>query len=925
MITLTKEFRRALAANDRNYDARAVIILEDSTRIELQGDEIWSDGFSIEDAVSDDESFTALGSTVINAATLIIDNTKDKYIDYNFNNADVTLFITKTFGERTEDVKMGTYRVDDTKYDEATITLSMLDLMEQFDRPYTPINFPASLESIVRDACAVCLGTASKLATQTFPHSQFMIQEAPTDEACTYREVISWCATIAGCFARCNRNGELELKWFNTAALEDTSGTDGGEFDSTSGSYYQTGDAVDGGTFSPWSTGAEVDGGNFTDNIPLHYIGSLYSQTICVDETVITGVQIEVEDPDPQAEVKTETYMEGQPGYIIQVSKNPFITKDNVEEILAWLADELVGLRFRKCNVTHADDPSIEAGDVAFLYDSRQREYPILITRHAFEIGGPQTIVCGCETPARNQATRYTAVTKAYVENRKQLKQQKNAYEEALQELAEDIAENAHGLYAEEIDDPDDPNAKIYCLHDKPDIDDSDVQIRLSTVGIVVTANGTAQTPTWYGLRVNGDMITRIMNTIGINFDWGTGGTLKLGGQNNTNGSLELYNASGKKIGSIDNTGANLTGNMVTKMENVNVFADFLSAQAGFANDVPTSRSSTRIWELWAKADRTTEGVTQPRHIREIQSTQPGFSSKSYRGINSDNPDLRFIICHDEKTRRGTSLLFDQLYSSGNEISTAHSNPELVYRNEAYGVSGLWIHGGLTYKDHPLGVTDKKDDVFFTVKKNYIYWGNYPDANSNAGGLRTDISRAYCEEDDEYVMQSDLNAVLFKISPEVVAMGNSGGQYMDSSPGIYLTETIARINGQSVAFQSSSSLRYKHNIKPIEDKALDPHKLLKLPVVQFEWNKDHNLQYPDMAGQTIPGIIAEDVEKIYPAATIHKDGKVESWDERRIIPGMLALIQEQDKTIKEQQARLDELEKKLESLTRVVEAYTMKL
>ena len=80
-----------------------------------------------------------------------------------------------------------------------------------------------------------------------------------------------------------------------------------------------------------------------------------------------------------------------------------------------------------------------------------------------------------------------------------------------------------------------------------------------------------------------------------------------------------------------------------------------------------------------------------------------------------------------------------------------------------------------------------------------------------------------------------------------------------------------------------------------------------------------------MAGQTIPGIIAEDVEKIYPSATIHKDGKVESWDERRIIPGMLALIQEQDKIIKEQQARLDELEKKLESLTRVVEAYTMKL
>jgi len=136
---------------------------------------------------------------------------------------------------------------------------------------------------------------------------------------------------------------------------------------------------------------------------------------------------------------------------------------------------------------------------------------------------------------------------------------------------------------------------------------------------------------------------------------------------------------------------------------------------------------------------------------------------------------------------------------------------------------------------------------------------------------------------------------------------------------------IAKYKDVEIATVSSSSVRYKHNIKPIEDKTLDPHKLLELPVVQFEWNNDHHLQYEDMKGKTVPGIIAEDVEKIYPAATIHKDGKVESWDERRIIPGMLALIQEQDRTIKEQQARLDELEKKLESLTRVVEAYTTNL
>ena len=59
----------------------------------------------------------------------------------------------------------------------------------------------------------------------------------------------------------------------------------------------------------------------------------------------------------------------------------------------------------------------------------------------------------------------------------------------------------------------------------------------------------------------------------------------------------------------------------------------------------------------------------------------------------------------------------------------------------------------------------------------------------------------------------------------------------------------------------------------------------------------------------MPGFIAEDVAEIYPSAVIHSDGEIESWDERRIIPGMLSLIQEQDKEIKELKAEIAELKK----------------
>lgn len=883
MITLTKEFRRALAANDRNYSARAVIVLDDNTRIELEGNEIWSDGFAVEDAVSDDESFTALGSAVINAATLIIDNTKDKYIGYDFINADVTMYISKTFGTRTEVVKMGTYRVDDTKYDEATITLSMLDMMEQFDRAYIPISFPATLGDIVRNACSVCLGSSSKLATQTFPHSDFIIQEAPADDKCTYREVISWCATVAGCFARCNRNGDLEIKWFNTAALENTSGTDGGEFDNSSGSYYQTGDAVDGGTFSPWSTGAEADGGSFTENIPLHYVGSLYSQTICVDETVITGVKIDVDNPDPNAEEKIISYTRGTAGYVIQVAKVPFITTDNVNTIIDWLEDELVGLRFRKCNVTHADDPSIEAGDVGLLYDSRQREYPILITRHAFEIGGPQTIVCGCETPARNQATRFTAATKAYVENRKLLKQQMDSYEEALAELAEDIENNAHGLYADEIDDPDDPNAKIYCLHDKPRIEDSNVQIRLSTVGIVVTSNGTADTPTWYGLRVNGDMITRIMQTIGISFDWGVGGELQI-----KKGTQEVFYVDA-------DTGVL---RITAKKNNSNVF--YVNSETGqidiVANSFSLSSGDTIQSIAENKATAAVNGQTQQSIFNKLTNngqTQGIYLSGGKLYINS-----QYIVAGRISSKSGNAYFdLDNNEIAATKICNSSGRTILGVKSETSGTtpySTIAIYGDDDVETGSIGGYGDRGMGIYAMQVLVLGLKNFPGCKISLGETGWGLS-AYTDSTHNTVSRIVLNNGVIDINCRT-----------------------ANYNSKEIATVSSSSIRYKHNIKPIKDKTLDPHKLLELQVVQFEWNSDHPLQYEDMAGKTIPGIIAEDVEKIYPAATIHKDGEVESWDERRLIPGMLALIQEQ-------QARLDELEKKLESLTRAVEAYTTNL
>lgn len=236
-----------------------------------------------------------------------------------------------------------------------------------------------------------------------------------------------------------------------------------------------------------------------------------------------------------------------------------------------------------------------------------------------------------------------------------------------------------------------------------------------------------------------------------------------------------------------------------------------------------------------------------------------------------------------------------------------------------------------------VGISRKR--ARFHVGDNYLFIGHFPRNSEDDGsgtlyslaisnGAYRSASTAHCsigpQAFDLYENSGGSESAIFIAdnggiySSKGLIIGPSRGNpntaalEVDVSPNKGYIRGSWYYNGTEIATRSSSSRHYKHSIRPIESAALDPHKLLALPIVQFEWNENHPLQYEDMKGQTIPGIIAEDMEEIYPAATIHDaEGRVESWDERRLIPGMLALIQEQDKKIKELEARLARLEKLL--------------
>jgi hypothetical protein len=92
---------------------------------------------------------------------------------------------------------------------------------------------------------------------------------------------------------------------------------------------------------------------------------------------------------------------------------------------------------------------------------------------------------------------------------------------------------------------------------------------------------------------------------------------------------------------------------------------------------------------------------------------------------------------------------------------------------------------------------------------------------------------------------------------------------------------------------TASSQRYKENIVDIRTVAdLDPRKLLDLPVRAFKYKADYLDAADDRSGSLLPGFIAEEVATTYSVAADQVEGVIESWNDRYVVPGLLALIQD---------------------------------
>ena len=530
---------------DVQYLKYADITLTDGTVLNLTSANLWQNGMEFEDSVSNDSRFD-ICSAIINVLNLSINNFDGEYSDYDFEGAEVICYVglqienedtselLDSAGEQIldstgdtiivhknaviEKTRICTVTVIEQPEDETvTIDLTCEDNMRKFDRNYSDskLKYPATRGQIVRDACEVCGVT---LQTTSFDRDDYIVQNRPNDEALTFRQVLQWVAQIGCQWMRCDEYGRLCIGWYSSINEEELIINDLGVLKTQDDSNISLELSSANGILSANNgTFLENDGilrlfatdekGNISE------IETTYGFTPHHTDVVITGVK--VTEYSESSSDNPQTYMVGTEGYVLGISGNKLIRVGDGHTIASMIAEKCVGMRFRPFESECPTDVALEAGDSLIIVDRNGKIYTSLLTTTTLKPGSGQKIACNAKSAAKNSSTQYSQATQAFVTARNMVKQEKTEREKALEEFGKRI-DSATGVYT--TVEPQENGSKIFYLHDKPTLAESQAIWKMTSEAWGVSTDGGQ---TWNGgMTVDGDTIVRILTAVGLNADW---------------------------------------------------------------------------------------------------------------------------------------------------------------------------------------------------------------------------------------------------------------------------------------------------------------------------------------------------------------------------------------------------------------------
>lgn len=571
MINASVEFRKTMRQRT-DFKPSASILFADGRMVNLTEHDFSINGNELTDG-AESNSFP-LGVAIGRAFSMEIRNQDQRFEDYSFYLATVQLQLHFKLDSGTEEtIYLGKCTITTPETYGTTITVQAVDDMYKANKSYsTQLKFPVTLGEMVRDCCLQC---GLPLGSATFKNSNFSIKSKPENISC--REVLAQAAMIAGGYAKVDRNGYLQICSYDLSIFEREGMGYGGSFDnSENAEFYVDGDNIDGGNFDDYSSGNTFDSGTFLSMDDFHmFYDFLSPPQTDADDVVITGIQI--------TDTAGKTHLCGEEGYILSIENQ--LAKGNEQSTVNAIGKLINGFKFRAFSGEYIGYPLAEFGDICYVIDQNGNTYQSILTDITYRFNGKTSLKCSADSPLRNSSkdTYNSDYIKAVIAARNYTDQEMSAYDLVVQQMSQ-LAANTLGFHETKII-QDDGSVIVY-RHDKPKLSESKIVYKSGIDGFFVTRSYTGKdsTTAWKaGFDSNGNAALNILSVIGIYWDWGYGGTLTLGGEDNKNGVLRILNANGAQIGKWDNTGADITGTVKTITSN-GVYAKITGQDIAFIN-----------------------------------------------------------------------------------------------------------------------------------------------------------------------------------------------------------------------------------------------------------------------------------------------------------------------------------------------------